>query len=78
MFYLFFSSGHEHLPVDGPAILLFYHGALLVCRYDDISKKETEGPYIVRGTPGALPVDYYFLVADTLLNRGRWEILIQS
>jgi len=49
MFYLFFSSGHEHLPVDGPAILLFYHGAL--------------------------PVDYYFLVADTLLNRGR---LIQT
>ena len=35
------------MPVDGPALLLFYHGAL--------------------------PVDYYFLVADTLLNRGRWE-----
>ena len=38
-----------------------------------ISQKDTEGPYtvIVRGTLGALPVDYYFLVADTLLNRGR-------
>jgi len=41
--------GGENLPTSGPALLIFYHGAL--------------------------PVDYYFLVADTLLYRGR---LIQS
>jgi len=41
--------GGEHLPATGPALLLFYHGAL--------------------------PVDYYFLVADTLLSKGR---IIQS
>jgi len=37
--------GSELLPATGPALLLFYHGAL--------------------------PVDYYFLVADTLLSKGR-------
>jgi len=41
--------GREHIPESGPALLVFYHGAL--------------------------PVDYYFLVADTLLSRGR---LIQT
>lgn len=41
--------GSESLPSSGPALLLFYHGAL--------------------------PVDYYFLVADTLLYRDR---LIQT
>ena len=40
-----FMSGGENLPSSGPALLIFYHGAL--------------------------PVDYYFLVADTLLHRGR-------
>ena len=38
-------AGSESLPSSGPALLLFYHGAL--------------------------PVDYYFLVADTLLYRDR-------
>jgi len=41
--------GRENIPSAGPALLLFYHGAL--------------------------PVDYYFLVADTYLYRGR---LVQS
>lgn len=37
--------GRENLPTDGPALIIYYHGAL--------------------------PVDYYYLVADTLLNKGR-------
>lgn len=41
--------GRENIPSSGPAVLLYYHGAL--------------------------PVDYYFLVADTYLYRDR---LIQS
>lgn len=37
--------GRENIPETGPALLLYYHGAL--------------------------PVDYYYLVADTYLSRGR-------
>jgi len=37
--------GRENLPAEGPALILYYHGAL--------------------------PVDYYYLVADTVLSKGR-------
>jgi len=37
--------GRENIPCDGPALILYYHGAL--------------------------PVDYYYLVADTVLSNGR-------
>ena len=45
--YLILSNilGLENIPSSGPALLLYYHGAI--------------------------PVDYYYLVADTFLRKGR-------
>ena len=37
--------GRDNIPESGPALILYYHGAI--------------------------PIDYYYLVADTLLHKGR-------